>query len=141
MGSSDRSRRKSAHVKSKLGPPVANGSGRGPGSQRSSGSGGGSVGGPAPKPEPEPGPGPARKFIEVEIEEVKAAMAKRIKLGMEVLFLYGPVEIAVVWHQERLGRVASKHEGAVREHRPLAASITRLPASGQRMRAKFRARA
>ena len=137
MGSSDRSRRKSAHVKSKLGPSVPSGSGKGSGSEGGSGSGGGSVGGPAPKP----GPGPARKFIEVEIEDVKAAMAKRIKLGVEVLFLYSQSEIAVVWHRERLGKVASKHEGAVREHRPLAASISRLPASGQRMRAKFRARA
>lgn len=137
MGSSDRSRRKSAHVKSKLGPLAASGSGKGSGSAGDSGSGGGSVGGPVPKP----GPGPARKFIEVEIEDVKAAMAKRIRLGVEVLFLYSPSEIAVVWQRERLGKVASKHEGAVREHRPLAASISRLPASGQRMTAKFRARA
>lgn len=139
MGSSGRSRHKSAHVKPTLGPSASSGSGRESGS--GSGAGGGSGAGPGPHPGPGPGPAPPRKFIEVEIEAVNAAMAKRIRLGVEVLFLYLPSEVAVVWQQKRLGKVASKHEAAVRKHHPPAASITQLLASGQRMKAAFRARA
>ncbi|MHB8837514.1 MAG: hypothetical protein ACYC7F_01020 [Gemmatimonadaceae bacterium] len=72
---------------------------------------------------------------------MNVAMAKRIKLGEEVLFLYRSSEVAVVRHQLRLGKVASKHEGTVRKHHPSAASITRLLASGQSMKAAFSARA
>jgi hypothetical protein len=72
---------------------------------------------------------------------VNATLAKRVRLGVEVLFLYSPSEVAVVWHQNRLGKVASKHEGAVRKHHPPTASITQLMASGQRMKARFRASA
>lgn len=140
MGSSDRSRRKSAHVKSKLGPAASNGPGRG--SESGTGaSSGGSGAGPGPHPGPGPGPTPPRKFIAVEIDDVDVSMARRIKLGAEVLFLYRPSVVTVVWHQDRLGKVASKHEDTVREHRPSAATITRLLASGQRMKAAFRARA
>lgn len=134
MGSSDRSRRKSAHVKPTLGPSRSSAAGKGSGSETGSGSEGGS------DPGPGPGPAPSRKLIVVEIEEVNAAMARRIKLGVEVLFLYRPLEVAVVWHQDRLGRVASKHEATVRKHHPPTASITQLSASGQRMRAAFAAR-
>jgi len=136
MGSSDRPRRKSSHVR----PTLGRGPGRGSGTAEGSGAGSGSGAVSAAPPGSGPGPAPRHKFIEIEIDDVNEAKAKSVTLETEVQFLYRPSAITVVWRHDPLGNVALRHEGVVREHHPPTATITHLLTARGRLMAKFRAR-